>query len=121
MKQSTLLSIILFFLLGLASCGPSKEEIIQEIRQIDHEMQMLVAASSRHYQNAQNAELQALLGSFATGYGATSGDYGLAMDGLGTASNASATYDYSRASVDQIYQRAQQLMNRRAELMSKLK
>lgn len=120
---SKILFLVLCATVGLlsSSCGPSKEEVVQEIRSIDHEMQMLLFEGRKHAASMNTAEAEIFLGSFATGYGATSDNYGLALDGISTASNASANYDYSNASLNQIVHRAEQLMKRRAQLVSKLK
>ena len=79
-------SILTFTPVLITSCGPSKEEMVREVQAIDHEMQMLLFEGRRHAASMNTAEAEIFLGSFATGYGATTENYALTLDGIGTVS-----------------------------------
>ena len=91
--------------LFLTACGPSESELRTELRQIDTELVAIQIAANAHRSQMSSAEFDAFFGSFAAGYGTTTGDYGLAGDGLHTATNASRQYDHSAWSLDQLQQR----------------
>ncbi|MCH1409545.1 MAG: hypothetical protein L7V87_10960, partial [Verrucomicrobiales bacterium] len=67
------------------------------------------------------AEADAFFGSFAVGYGATSGDFGIARDGYNTASQANHQYDVSSYSLTQLQSRQIELLKRRTVILGKLK
>ena len=105
----------------VTSCGPSEEELRAELRAIDGELMAIRIAANRYRAQMNQAEVDAFFGSFAAGYGTTSGDYGLALDGVGTASAAMQQYDVSAYSLDQLYSRNMELMKRKLQIQQKLK
>lgn len=104
----------------LPSCGPSEAELRAELQSIDHEMVMLRNAAYRHQSQMGQAEFAAFIGSFATGYGITSGEGELAGEGVGTVISAASDYDVASYSLEQIKQRQMALMKRRVVITSKL-
>ncbi len=83
MKLLQLLPLLAALL--LAACGPSDFELRSELRDIDTEMVAIQIAAGQHRSQMNQAEVDAFFGSFAAGYGATTGDYGLTGDGISTA------------------------------------
>src|SRR5690606_31355649 len=76
----TIPSLILACL--IAACGgPDEAALRSELQAIESEMLHLEAAALEHQARVNDAEAGALLGTFAAGYGTTSGDIGLAADG----------------------------------------
>lgn len=118
MKRTAIL--IPFLCLTLQSCGPNKAELRAELQSIDHELVILRNAAYRYQSQMDQAEFATLIGSFATGYGATSGDGELVGDGVGTVVEASGNYDVASYSLDQIKQRQAQLLTRRNQIVAKL-
>ncbi len=104
----------------LASCGPNEAELRAELQAIDHEMVMLRNAAYRHQSEMSQAEFAALIGSFATGYGITSGEGGVAGEGIGTVVNAASNYDVASYSLEQIKQRQMELLKRRTIITKQL-
>ncbi len=115
--------LLLTLLLGLMqlSCGPSENELRAELRSIDGELMMLRNAAYQYQSQMSQAEFNAMIGSFATGYGITSGESGLAMDGAVTVAGAASNYDTASYSLEQIKRRQTELMKRRAFIVAKLK
>lgn len=118
MKRTAIL--IPFLCLTLQSCGPNKAELRTELQSIDHELVILRNAAYRYQSQMNQAEFATFIGSFATGYGATSGDGELVGDGVGTVVEASGNYDVASYSLDQIKQRQAQLLTRRNQIVAKL-
>jgi len=87
---------------SLTSCGPSEEELRAELRTVDQKLMAISLAANRHRARMSQAEVDAHFGSFAAGYGTTSGTYGLASDEYNTTSQASFQYDVSSLSLDQL-------------------
>ena len=104
----------------LAACGPSESELRTELHQIDAELVAIQVAANRHRSQMSQAEFDAFFGSFAAGYGTTTGDYGLAGDGLHTATSAVRQYDHSATSLDQLQRRWITLGKRRAQIVAEL-
>ena len=104
----------------LAACGPSESELRTELRQINAELVAIQVAANQHRSQMSQAEFDAFFGSFAAGYGATSGDYGLAGDGINTATNAVRQYDHSASSLDHLQRRWRTLGRRRAHIIADL-
>lgn len=119
------MKFVLIFLLPLtvllASCGPSEEELRAELRTVDQKLMVISMAANRHRAQMNQAEMDTLLGSFAVGYGASSGDYGLARDGYNTASQTSFQYDVSSLSLDQLMSEHRSLLARRKEILEALR
>ena len=106
----------------LQSCGgPNKSELRTELQSIDHELVVLRTAAYKYQSQMNQAEFATFIGSFATGYGATSGDRELVGEGVGTVIGASSDHDVASYSLDQIKQRQFQLMSRRSQILAKLK
>ncbi|MES2658854.1 MAG: hypothetical protein V4689_09560 [Verrucomicrobiota bacterium] len=112
--------IILAFSLLIAACGPNKTQLRSELQSIDSEMVNLRIAAEQHRSKMDQAEYVAFIGSFAAGYGATSGNYELAGDGADTAVRSSRQYDASSYSLDQLKQRYEVLAKRRTEIVKQL-
>ena len=104
----------------LAACGPSKSELRSELREIDGELVAIQIAMNQHRSQMSQAEIDAFLGSFAAGYGSTTGDYGLAGEGLSAASDAVRQYDVSSYSLEQLQTRYLELGKRRTIILTKL-
>ena len=104
----------------MAACGPSDSELRTELQQVDAELVAIQIAANQHRSQMSQAEVDAFFGSFAAGYGTTTGDYGLAGDGLHTATNASRQYDHSTWSLDQLQQRWLALGKRRTQILADL-
>ncbi len=115
-----MLMLPIFLISLLSSCGPSKAELRAELQSIDHELVMLRNAAYHHQSQMSQAEFTAFIGSFATGYGITSGEGGMAGDGIGTVIDAASDYDVASYSLDQIKQRQMELLKRRTVIVSKL-
>ena len=120
MKQKLFLITLLFSLI-LPSCGPSEAELRAELQSIDGELVMLRNAAYRHQSEMNQAEFAAFIGSFATGYGITSGEGDLTGDGISTVVNAESNYDVASYSLEQIRQRQMELLKRRTVITSKLR
>lgn len=120
MKKVLILLTLLFSLL-VPSCGPNKSELRAELRSIDGELMLLRNAAYQHQSQMNQAEFAAFIGSFATGYGITSGEGELAGEGVGTVINAASDYDVASFSLEQIKQRQMELLKRRALIALKLK
>jgi hypothetical protein len=116
MKQILLIAFAFLFL----ACGPNKTQLRAELQSIESEMVSLRIAAEQHRAQMDQAEYDAFIGSFAAGYGATSGDYGLAGDGAGTVVRSSRQYDASSYSLDQLKRRYETLAKRRAEIVTQL-
>lgn len=112
--------LILTLALLLAACGPDKAQLQSELQSIDAEMLDLRLAAEQHRARRDEAEYSVLVGSFAAGYGATSGDYELAGEGVDAAVHSSRQHDTSSRSLDQLTQRHEQLAKRRAEIVAQL-
>ncbi|MES2657193.1 MAG: hypothetical protein V4689_01175 [Verrucomicrobiota bacterium] len=112
--------IILAIAFLIASCGPNKGQLRSELQSVESEMLELRIAAEQHRAQMDQAEFQAFIGSFAAGYGTTSGDYELASDGAGTAVRSSRQYDASSYSLDQLKQRYVALAKRRTEIVAQL-
>lgn len=112
--------LVLLFACSLASCGPSDSELRAELSTINSELMRLNIAAQQHQEQMNNANLDVLIGSFAAGYGATSGDFGLAGQGADAAyrgANQASSADYS---LSQIRERQNALSRRRAEILRDL-
>ena len=121
MKSTFLLSLPLFFILLVASCRPSQEQLRSELREIDSELLSIQIAMNQHQSQMNQAEVEGLVGSFAAGYGATSGDYALAADGTIATSEAIRKYDVSTFTLQQLQARYFELTRERTLLATKLK
>jgi hypothetical protein len=119
MNQKLILIALLFSLI-LPSCGPSEAELRAELQSIDREMVMLRNAAYRHQSEMNQAEFAAFIGSFATGYGITSGEGDLTGEGVGTVIDAASDYDVASYSLEQIKQRQMELLKRRTVILGKL-
>ena len=115
-----LLLLALAFATLLASCGPSESQLRSELQSIDSEMTAIRIAMNQHRSQMSQAEIEAFLGSFAVGYGATSGDYGMAGDGVVTTSDAFQKYDVSAFSLEQLQNRYLELGKRRMQVIHQL-
>jgi hypothetical protein len=104
----------------LSACGPSESELRSELREIDGELVAIQVAMTQHRSQMSQSEIDAFLGSFAAGYGSTTGDYGLAGEGISAASDALRQYDVSSYSLDQLQTRFLKLGKRRTIILSKL-
>ena len=113
--------LTLLFSLLLPSCGPNESDLRAELQSIDHELVMLRNAAYRHQSQMNQAEFAAFIGSFATGYGITSGEDDLAGEGVGTVINAASDYDVASFSLEQIKQRQMELLKRRTVITVKLR
>lgn len=113
------LSILLLAAL-LVSCGPSESELRAELQSIDSEMMAIRSAMNQHRSQMSQSEVEAFFGSFAVGYGATSGDYGLAGEGAIVANDAIRKYDTSSYSLEQLKERYLALGKRRMFVIHKL-
>jgi hypothetical protein len=116
MKQVLLFAFTFLFI----ACGPDKSQLRTELQAIDAEMVQLRMAAEQQRAQMDQAEFNAFIGSFAAGYGATSGDYELARDGVGTAVESSHQYDVSKYSHGQLKQRYEVLSKRRTEIVAQL-
>lgn len=113
--------LLLLLSFTLISCGPNEEELRAELRTVDLKLTTISAAANRYRAQMNQAEIDAFFGSFAAGYGATSGDYGLARDGYNTASQASFQYDVSSLSLNQLMSEHRTLLARRREILEALR
>jgi len=104
----------------LTACGPSESELRTELRQIDTELVAIQVAANQYRSQMNQAEIDAFFGSFAAGFGTTSGDYQLAGEGISAASDAVLQYDMSAYSLEQLQGRWQTLAWRRAEIIAQL-
>jgi hypothetical protein len=120
MKKNLILLILLFTML-IPSCGPSEAELRAELQSIDRELVMLRNAAYRHQSEMNQAEFAAFIGSFATGYGITSGEGDLTGEGVGTVIDAASNYDVASYSLEQIKQRQMELLERRTVIVGKLR
>ena len=121
MKSIQLLPLLAAIpLLLLAACGPSDSQLRAELREIDAEMAAIQIAAGQHRSQMGQAGVDAFVGSFAAGFGATSGDYGLAGEGVGAAADAVGRYDHSASSLEQLERRWITLGARRAEILAQL-
>ena len=120
MKKNLILLTFLFSFL-IQACGPNEAELRVELQAIDREMVMLRNAAYRHQSQMNQAELAAFIGSFATGYGITSGEGGIAGEGIGTVIDAASDYDVASYSLEQIKQRQMELIKRRVIITAKLR
>ena len=118
MKRHHLLPLLAA--LFLTACGPSESELRTELRQIDTELVAIQIAANQYQSQMSQAEFDAFWGSFAAGFGATTGDYGLAGEGLSAATSAAHQYDLSAYSLDQLQARYAILAKRRAEILATL-
>ena len=118
-KNLMLLTLILSFL--NPSCGPNEAELRAELQAIDSEMVMLRNAAYRHQSEMSQAEFAALIGTFTTGYGITSGEGDVTGEGIGTVVGAASDYDVASYSLEQIKDRQMELLKRRTVIMSKLR
>ena len=118
MKTNSILTVLLS--LGLVCCGPNEADLRAELQSIDAELVQLRTAAYRYQSQMNQAEFASFIGSFAAGYGATSGDYGLAGDGAGTVIEAAGNHEVASYSLEQIKQRHSQLISRRNEVVRQL-
>jgi hypothetical protein len=116
MKQILLIALAFLFV----ACGPDETQLHAELKSIDAEIVQLRIAAEQQRAQMDQAEFNAFIGSFAAGYGATSGDYELAKDGVGTAVDSSRQYDVSKYSHEQLKQRYEILAKRRTEIVAQL-
>lgn len=119
MKNPLILLTLLVSLI-LPSCGPNEADLRAELQAIDSEMVMLRNAAYRHQSEMSQAEFSAFIGSFATGYGITSGEGDIAGEGVGTVISAASDYDVASYSLEQIKERQVELLKRRLVILSKL-
>lgn len=119
MKKGLML-LTLIFSLVLPSCGPNEAELRTEMHSIDRELMALRNAAYRYQSQMNQAEFAAFIGSFATGYGITSGEGELAGEGVGTVIDAASDYDVASFSLEQIKQRQMELLKRRTVIVAKL-
>ena len=110
--------IILLAFLLITACGSNKAQLRSELQSIDAEMLSLRIAAEQHRAQMDQTEFNTFIGSFAAGYGTTSGDYELAGDGADAAIQSSRQYDVSSYSLDQLKQRYEVLAQRRAEIVA---
>ena len=114
------LLILLTAALSLASCQSNQTRLRSELQAIDTELLQLSLTAEQHQARMDEAGYDVLVGSFAAGYGATSGDPGLTGEGIDAAVRSSGQYDAASRSIDQLRQRHESLSRRRAEIVSKL-
>lgn len=119
MKNPLILLTLLVSLI-LPSCGPNEADLRAELQAIDSEMVMLRNAAYCHQSEMSQAEFSAFIGSFATGYGITSGERDIAGEGVGTVIGAASDYDVASYSLKQIKERQVELLKRRLVILSKL-
>lgn len=119
MKKGLMLLTLLISLI-IPSCGPNEAELRAELQSIDQEMMALRNAAYHHQSQMNQAEFAAFIGSFATGYGITSGEGDLAGEGISTVINADSNYDVASYSLEQIKSRQNELLKRRVVILSKL-
>lgn len=118
MKTPGLFAILAALL--VCSCGPSESELRSELTAVEGELVAIQIAMRQHSSAMSQAEAEAFFGSFATGYGVTSGDYGMAGEGALVASDAIRQYDVSSYSLDQLRTRYLALGKRRMEILHQL-
>ncbi|GAA5117426.1 hypothetical protein JIN84_17400 [Luteolibacter yonseiensis] len=116
MKQILIIACTFLFV----ACGPDRARLRTELQSIEAEMVQLRIAAEQQRAQMDQAEFNVFIGSFAAGYGATSGDYELAKDGVGTAVDSSRQYDVSKYSHEQLKQRYDTLATRRTEIVTQL-
>ena len=112
--------LILLLSLGLSCCGPNEAELRAELQSIDSELVQLRTATYRYQSQMDQAEFASFIGSFAAGYGVTSGDASLAGDGVGTVIDAAGSHDVASYSLEQIKQRHAQLVTRRNQVVRQI-
>ncbi|MEO5917254.1 MAG: hypothetical protein ABIS50_23690 [Luteolibacter sp.] len=112
--------LLIAFTFLFVACGPNKAQLRAELQSIESEMVSLRISAEQHRAQMDQAEYDAFIGSFAAGYGTTSGDYKLAGDGAGAVARSSRQYDASSYSLDQLKQRYEALAKRRMEIVAKL-
>ena len=113
----TLLAVALFF----ASCGSNEAELRSELASVDAELLNVSLAAEQHQAAMNEAEAGVYLGSFAAGYGTTSGDIDLAGEGIDTALQSTNQYETSSRSLEHLRQRHEALSRRRAEIIGQLR
>jgi len=113
--------LLLMTILALAACGQNEGQLRSELQNIEAEMVSLRIVAEQHRVQMDQAEFNAFIGSFAAGYGLTSGDYEMAGNGANSAVSSSRQYDASSYSLDQLKQRLEVLAKRRSEIVSELK
>ena len=116
MKQLLLIAFTFLFV----ACGPNKAQLRAELQSVESEMVQLRIAAELHRAQMDQAEYDAFIGSFAAGYGSTSGDYELAGNGADTVARSSRQYDASSYSLDQLKQRYEALAQRRTAIVKQL-
>jgi len=118
--KTPLILLTLLLPLMLPSCGPNEADLRVELQAIDSEMVMLRNAVYRHQSEMSQAEFAALIGTFTTGYGITSGDGDVTGEGIGTVVGAVSNYDIASYSLEQIKERQVEFLKRRLVILSKL-
>lgn len=115
-------NVILFaFTFLFIACGPNKKQLRAELHSIEAEMVSLRIAAEQQRAHMDEAEFNAFIGTFSTGYGLTSGDYELAGDGAGAVVDSSRQYGVSSYSHQQLVGRYETLLERRTAIVAQLK
>jgi hypothetical protein len=120
MKKPLILLTLVFSVL-IPACGPNESELRTELQSIDSELMSLRNAAYRHQSEMNQAEFASFIGTFATGYGITSGEDDITGEGVGTVINAASDYDVASYSLEQIKERQMELLKRRTVIMGQLR
>lgn len=88
MKYLILPILVLF----VVCCGRSQSQLRTDLRSIESEMSRIASAARDCQSVMDQSGFDSFVGSFAAGYGVTSGDADLAFDGAATAVSSESRY-----------------------------